>query len=139
MSALLSPDDYSRKFLSCIFATLPTGQKYFLINITFLSRTTSNSTIFSITSTKNQFMSALSNESSSHHRCVKVTLPFSAVAQRLAAHSFFIQNKIMLTIHLKSYPIILANQVQLCPLCRTMKIQILVWLRNVKCFKNNFC
>ena len=28
-------------------------------------------------------MSALSNESFSHYRCVEVTLPFSAVAQRL--------------------------------------------------------
>ena len=28
-------------------------------------------------------MSALSNESFSHHRCAEVTLPFSAVAQRL--------------------------------------------------------
>ena len=28
-------------------------------------------------------MSALSNKSFSHHKCVEATLPFSAVAQRL--------------------------------------------------------
>ncbi len=33
--------------------------------------------------TRGTFMSALSNESFSHYRCVEVTLPFSAVAQRL--------------------------------------------------------
>ena len=33
-------------------------------------------------------MSALSNESFSHYRCVEVTLPFSAVAQRLLIGGF---------------------------------------------------
>ena len=33
--------------------------------------------------TRGTFMSALSNKSFSHHRCAEVTLPFSAVAQRL--------------------------------------------------------
>ena len=33
--------------------------------------------------TRGTFMSALSNKSSSHHRCVEAALLFSAVAQRL--------------------------------------------------------
>ncbi len=33
--------------------------------------------------TRGTFMSALPNKSFSHYRCAEVTLPFSAVAQRL--------------------------------------------------------
>ena len=34
--------------------------------------------------TRGTFMSALSNKSFSHYRCAEVTLPFSAVTQRLS-------------------------------------------------------
>ena len=39
-------------------------------------------------------MSALSNKSFSHHRCVEATLPFSAVAQRLKIGGIVLKNKV---------------------------------------------